>query len=73
MIGPLPRLHRLLVMAVTLLAGVAGGAWVAYFTRVPLQIGAGAVTGALVAAVASYLFLHDSDGHQAPTRPRPCR
>lgn len=59
MIGPLPRLHSLLVLVTVLLAGVTGGAWVAHFSRIPVAIGAGALLGALLGAAASYLLLHD--------------
>ncbi len=58
MLGPLPHLHRLVVIAIVLLTGMASGAWIAHFTPLPVAAGAGALVGALAGLGASYLLVH---------------
>lgn len=72
MLGPLPRLHRLVVVAVTLLVGVASGAWVAAFTPLAVAVSAGAAGGALAGLLAAYLLLHEAhhSDHPRPIRVR---
>ena len=58
MLGPLPRLHRLLLISATVLVvGIASGAWIALFTL--LAVTAGAVVGAVAGLLLGYLLVHD--------------
>ncbi|GAB3783205.1 hypothetical protein [Nocardioides ungokensis] len=59
MFGPLPRLHRLLLVATALLVGVGSGAWIAWSTAMPLAASAGAVIGALAGLLLAYALVHD--------------
>ena len=68
MFGPLPRLHRLLLVATALLIGVGSGAWVAYSTAMPLAASAGAVIGALVGILLAYALVHDFHARARPVR-----
>ena len=45
MLGPLPFLHRAVLVTAVLLTAIAAGAWVAHFTPLPVAIGVGAVVG----------------------------
>ena len=64
MFGPLPLLHRILLVALTLACGVTGGAWVAHFTAAPVEVSLGSAAGGLLAVVAAYALVH-----QPPPRP----
>lgn len=59
MIGPLPRLHRLLVVAVALIVAIASGAWVAHFSPLPVAAAAGAMWGFFAGLVLAYVLVHD--------------
>jgi len=63
MLGPLPYLHRLVVIAIVLLVGMASGAWIAHFTPLPVAAGAGALVGALAGLGAAYLLVHRPTPH----------
>lgn len=69
MLGPLPRMHRWILIAVSLLVCVASGAWLAWFTPVPIVASAGALIGAAAGVVAAYAMVHDF-GHPEPHRAR---
>jgi len=66
--GPLPRLHRLLVVTTVLVVAVGSGAWLAHFTALPAAAAAGAAWGAVAGLLLSFVLLHDF--HH---RPRPAR
>lgn len=66
--GPLPRLHRLLVVVTALAVGIASGVWIAQFSTLPAAAIAGAAWGALAGVLLGYVLLHDF--HH---RPRPVR
>ena len=54
--GPLPRLYRVLVVAVLLALSLAGGVWIADYLDLPLGgIGLGLAGGCVLA----YLLTHD--------------
>lgn len=61
MLGPLPRLHTMLVVGVALLVGVTTGAIVGLSEATGAERLAipGALIGAAAAGVATYLLLHD--------------
>ena len=64
-LGPLPRLHRLLLIATVLVVGIASGAWIAMFTPLPVAVTAGAMVGAVAGLLLGYLLVHD---FSQPTR-----
>jgi hypothetical protein len=66
MFGPLPLLHKVVVVIITLLAGVIAGAWVAHVTPLPLAVSVGALGGGLLGLVAAYAVVHQP-------QPRPIR
>ncbi|WP_243057367.1 hypothetical protein [Nocardioides sp. SR21] len=70
MIGPLPRLHRLLVVAVALIVAIASGAWVAHFSPLPVAAVAGAMWGFFAGIVLAYVLVHDFHAHPHPVRLR---
>ncbi|GAA4366910.1 hypothetical protein [Nocardioides caricicola] len=70
MIGPLPRLHRLLVVAVALIVAIASGAWVAHFSPLPVAAAAGAMWGFLAGVVLAYVLVHDFHSHADAVRVR---
>ena len=65
-LGPLPRLHRLLLITTVLVVGVASGAWVALFTPLPVAVTAGIALGAVAGLLLAYLLVHD---FSQPARP----
>lgn len=70
MLGPLPRIHRVVViMALLLLCGAVGASMGADPT-VPFLVGTGLLGGAAVGAVASYALLHQPHAHPARVRQR---
>ena len=68
MFGPLPQLHRVLVLLTALVVGVASGAWIVHYSPLPVAAVAGAAWGAVAGLLLSYVLLHDF--HH---RPRPVR
>jgi hypothetical protein len=66
MFGPLPLLHRIVLVVLTLCFGVATGAWIAHMTTVPITVSTGAPLGGLLGLVAAYALVHQP-------QPRPVR
>jgi hypothetical protein len=66
MLGPLPFLHRAVLVTAVLLTAVASGAWVAHNTPLPVAGGVGALVGGLAGVLVAYFFVHDS--HHQPVR-----
>lgn len=64
MFGPLPQLHRLFFVSVALLVCVGAGAWLAYMTPIPLMWTTGALLGAALGVVATFVLVH-----QPPAQP----
>jgi len=64
MLGPLPRLYRVIVSAVALVVFVAGGAWAAYMLPYPILLSAGAGVGLAVGGLCTFFLLHEF-GHSA--------
>jgi outer membrane lipoprotein SlyB len=58
MFGPLPLLHKVVLVAITLLGGVIAGAWVAHMTPFPLAVSVGALAGGVLGLVTSYAVIH---------------
>ena len=67
-LGPLPQLHRWLLLTTTLVVGLASGAWIAHFTVLPVAATVGAAFGALAGVLLGYVLVHDWSH-----RPRPVR
>ncbi|NUR08842.1 MAG: hypothetical protein HOQ22_14845 [Nocardioidaceae bacterium] len=64
MLGPLPRLHRWIVLGVVTASFVALGLWAAFLVpRVPALGLAGASAGATVGALLAHLILHRPAAH----------
>jgi hypothetical protein len=57
--GPLPQLHRLLVVLTAVVVGVASGLWVAQFSALPAAAIAGTLWGAIAGIGLGYVLLHD--------------
>ncbi|GAA2148010.1 hypothetical protein GCM10009844_25940 [Nocardioides koreensis] len=68
--GPLPQLHRLLLVAAALLVGIASGAWVAHFTPLPVAASVGALVGAVAGVLLAYALVHDFHARARPLRVR---
>jgi hypothetical protein len=66
--GPLPPLHRTLLVVAALVVGVASGAWLAHLTAMPVAISAGAALGAVGGSLLAFALVHDFH-----PRPRPAR
>lgn len=59
MFGPLPRLHRLLVVLTAFAVSIASGAWIAHYSTLPAAVAAGAGWGALAGGLLGFVLLHD--------------
>lgn len=57
--GPLPPLHRLLVILTALGVGVASGIWLVHVTANPAMVGAGVGWGLLAGLLLTVVLLHD--------------
>lgn len=68
MLGPLPRLHQLVVAAVLIGVLTTVGAWSAFATPLPASLGA--VLGALTGLGVSYRFLQGTEDPRGPRAPR---
>jgi hypothetical protein len=64
MFGPLPQLHRVLVIVTALAVGIVSGIWVAQVASLPTAAVAGAGWGAFAGLLLGLVLLHDF--HQRP-------
>ena len=69
-IGPLPRLHRILVVTTSLLVGLLSGVWLVHVTGVPTLIAAGVGWGLLAGLLLTFVLLHDFHHRPQPVRVR---
>ncbi|WP_395659900.1 hypothetical protein [Nocardioides sp.] len=69
-IGPLPRLHRLLVVVTSLIVGMLSGIWLVNATGVPALVAAGVGWGLLAGLLLTYVLLHDFHHRPQPVRVR---
>lgn len=67
MLGPLPRLHQVAVVATALAVFVGLGVWAGVLESVPVLVTGGATLGVLVGAVTAWLLVHEP--HGARSRP----
>lgn len=70
MLGPLPQLHRLLLLLTVLAVGIASGAWIAHYAVLPVAATAGAGFGAVAGLLLGYLLIHDWSHRPRPVRVR---
>jgi len=68
--GPLPRLHRQIVILTSLVVGMASGVWLVQVTDVPALIWAGAGWGVLAGLLLNVVLLHDFHHRTRPVRVR---
>ena len=76
MLGPLPRLYRVIVSVVAIAVFAAGGAWAAYALPYPFLLSVGAGVGLALGGLCTFFLLHEfHSAHSARTshlrRPRP--
>ena len=70
MFGPLPRLHRTLVVVTALIVGMLAGIWLVNETAVPALAAAGVGWGLLAGLLLTYVLLHDFHHRPDPVRVR---
>lgn len=70
MLGPLPRIYRVVVVVAALLLFVGAGAFAAYALPYPILVSAGASVGLAVGVIAAYLLVHPHQESAEPARPR---
>ena len=70
MFGPLPKLHRLLVIATALAVGVLSGMWLVAVTGPAFGVAAGIGWGLLAGLLLNYVLLHDFHHRARPLRVR---
>lgn len=64
MLGPLPRLYRVVVSLAALTIFAVGGAWSAVVLPYQILASVGASIGLALGAVCAFLLLHDAHGAQ---------
>jgi CBS-domain-containing membrane protein len=57
-LGPLPKIYRVLVSVAALLVFVGVGAWAAYLLPYDVLVSVGASVGLALGAITAYLLLH---------------
>lgn len=71
MLGPLPTLHRFVLVLAALVVCVGIGFWLGVMPDVPLNVRAGLLAGIAAGVAASFVLVHDF--HQRQTRPARAR
>ena len=67
MLGPLPALHRYVLVVAALVVCVGIGLWFGAVPELPLNLRVGLVAGAAAGAAAAFVLVHDF--HQQQGRP----
>ncbi|HEV2797458.1 MAG TPA: hypothetical protein VGV65_07535 [Nocardioides sp.] len=71
MLGPLPALHRFLMVLAALVVGIGIGLWLGFMPDIPLNLRLGLVVGALTGVAAAFVLVHDFHQRQpGPARAR---
>ena len=71
MLGPLPALHKYLLVVSALVVCVGIGLWFGAVPEIPLNLRVGLVAGAAAGAAAGFVLVHDfQQGHGRPARVR---
>lgn len=65
MLGPLPTLHRYVIVGAALLLGAVLGAWLGWASAAELPL-SGAAVGGILALAASLLLVHDFPRRNQP-------
>jgi hypothetical protein len=65
-LGPLPRLYRLLVTVVAIAVFAATGAWAAYVLPYPFLLSAGAGVGLAIGGLCTFVLLHQFHSARSP-------
>jgi len=71
MLGPLPALHRFVLVLTALVVCVGIGLWFGAVPEVPLNLRLGLLAGAAAGAAAAFVLVHDF--HQREARPARAR
>ena len=71
MLGPLPTLHRFVLVLAALVVCVGIGFWFGAMPDVPLNLRAGLLAGTAAGVAAAFVLVHDF--HQRQTRPARAR
>ena len=66
MLGPLPALHRFVMVLAALVVGIGIGLWLGVMPEVPLNLRVGLVAGAIAGVAAAFVLVHNS--HERQTR-----
>ena len=67
MFGPLPPLHRFVMVLAALVVGTGIGLWLGVMPEVSLNLRVGLLAGAIAGVVAAFVLVHDF--HERQTRP----
>ena len=59
MLGPLPALHRYLLVVAALVVCVGIGLWFGAVPQIPLNLRVGLLAGAAAGAAAAFVLVHD--------------
>ena len=63
MLGPLPPLHRVLLIVTVLVVGIAAGAWITHVAAPAVAATAGAGFGAIAGLLLGVALVHDFSHH----------
>ncbi len=67
MFGPLPTLHRLVLVTGALVVCVGIGLWLGAVPEIPLNLRVGLLAGAAAGAAAAFVLVHDFHHRQVGT------
>jgi hypothetical protein len=71
MLGPLPTLHRFVLVLAALVVCIGIGFWFGAMPEIPLNLRVGLLAGAAAGGAAAFVLVHDF--HQQQTRPARAR
>ena len=70
MFGPLPALHRFVLVLAAVVVCLGIGFWLGAMPEVPLNLRVGVLVGAALGAAAAFVLVHDFHHERAPVRAR---